>query len=286
MESNFCCKKCDKEFANKYSMERHYLKCTILYEEYRTHIERLQNEITQLKDEILQYNNIIVKLNNNISELETDNTHLLKENMQLTKDMYKYKEQYIKSESQLQTTTQYTDKLVTIVNNAATRPITNNNKNINYMNLVNITPDRIIDAIPDLTSDIIDQGAIGYANWAYNNFLHNSIICSDLSRNVLQWKSDNNTVIKDNGGNKLCSSIFTTIKKPNYNLLSTNLYKISQDMEKYIEDADEFIKLQNNAEKVNLLRTECIEAASGVKNNFVNSFVKHIVSKIPTNIKN
>lgn len=257
------------------------------------YIKHLENKNVKLEDKIHNLNESNKKFNESIKSLQIYNKHFI-DNIselqdkisklqdtisELTIDYHKYKDLCLKYEGKLETTDKYHNQLVNIVGDVAKLPSNTVNANktqYNYTNLVNLTSERILNEIPNLTEDVINQGYKGYCDWSLP-FLKDSVICSDKSRLVLNYKSDDK-IIKDIGGTQLCSYVFTNIDGPNNELLSKYLCKVSEEM--CGSSMDVFEELTKKADSIVTLKNECKDAAKGIKNDFTTKFIKQLTTKL------
>ena len=240
------CEKCCNTFNNSV-FDKHFLECK------GKCIEK-DKEILELKS---KYEQEILHLKSEIEKLKVE----------------------------LQTTKEYANKFIDITTASATKPTTTTNTvNNNKIVLKNcVTDERIKKAIPSLTIEDLKEGPIGISNWAHKNFLYDSAVCTDVSRKKIVWKDDNDTIIKDYRGFKLCKKIFKAIHKDNYKLITKYIKKTTDYLENECKDPVERERMYNMIFKLYSIKSECSEASQGIINDFVNKFVKQLTFVLDNN---
>jgi len=263
------CSDCNKSFARKYNLDRHIQegRCKITHEFFEDTIAKLQNNIQQLeeiiKDKDLQISENKQKLNKYESEL-------------------KYKDVFIQSlENQL-------NSVITTIAKKPTYSYTNSNNNntsnrnnktknqILIQNLKPLTLEKINSSIPLLNLDVMRRGAEGYSEWAHENFLKDSVRCTDYSRGILRWKNEEEILIKDPQGIKLRIFIFDAIKTENNEIIRKELLNLCDEL-KTTQNNNEYV-LKKLDELYNL-REDILKCALGESCKFSDKFIKNVCSR-------
>jgi len=253
------CIHCDKSFAKKFNLDRHLQqdRCKIRQVDFEDTIMKLEKKLMDAEN----------KLKCKDFELKTKDKHI------------KYLEK----------------RLDSVINTIAKRPTytTNNNNNNTYnnktknqilvQNLKPLTLEKINSSIPSLNLDIMLRGAEGYSEWAHEQFLKDSVRCTDYSRGILKWKNDEDTLIQDPQGIKLKKFIFDAIKTENNEIIRVELIKLSDELQ---QNASDLFTSENIVKRLNELyelREAILKCASGESCRFSDKFIKSVCSKVKEN---
>lgn len=245
--SDFICESCGNQYKSSFALTRH---CKI--SKYCKVIYTLKNENNELKSE----NNELKKKIDNLQ-------HLLQQKEEKLTDLY---ERMTDTVIDMSKTPKY-------VSNSTN----NNNNRIVIQNC--LTDDRILSAISKIDMNSIHNGAFGYSNWAFDNFLHDTVKFTDVSRHKLIWKNEDNEIIKDTHGAKLCKKIFKATKEHNTNLVKNYI----NECDAYIKTCDNQFEIQQMFDTMsNITKTisSCSDIANGEINNFLKEFLKHLAVRL------
>ena len=164
------------------------------------------------------------------------------------------------------------NKLENIALKAVSKPsiVTNNTNNsktqINYLRP--ISDERFNESIPELTLEYLLKGPPGYAQFALDHPLKDSVICSDYARRKVEYKEDNGLVKTDPEMTYISSKFFRSIRNKNKELL----VKYSSDI--YEGDDCEFI--EDETKKISDYITSVNKGSQGEKTDFHHDFVKEV----------
>ena len=230
----YICIGCDKIFTKKCNLDRHIECCRVIIK--------------------------VSKLNQDVSFLE-------KERKMLEKQV----------EEQKQTIKELQDKLENVAVSAVSRPtISTTNKNIiqnNYIqNLQPVTDETFTKNVPNLTIEHILKGPVGYAEYALEYPLKNSLVCVDYARRKIKFKDKDGNIITDPEMTNLATKFFESIQEKNTALI--------------VKYKEEFLEKYGNSEFDSEDITKIIECLLGVKNSargdktdFQHDFVKQVCNK-------
>lgn len=187
------CQFCDKTLSSKHWLSLHIPKCPKNintqpeYKELVNDIYELKTITSQKDTMILEKDKTIVKLETQIKELQ--------------------------------------EHLANIAEKAASRPTnvntTQNNNRIEQIinNLTPVTDQRFKDNVDKLTLEHIKAGAAGYATYALEFPLKDSIICTDFARKKIKYKNAEGRLVTDPEMMALSEKLFSAIVERNSQLI-------------------------------------------------------------------
>ena len=229
----FICSGCDKELSTKQSLNIHYQSC----EKYKT------KDIENLIIEKIEKNLIIEKVE--------------KENLEL-RERIKEQQEHIK---------ELENKLENIALKAICRPTTTNNNKTQINYLQPVTDERFETSASKLTLDYLLKGPEGYAQFALEHPLKDSVVCTDFARRKVEYKEADGNVKTDPEMIYLTSKFFKSIRDKNSEILKKHGKAI------FGEDDDSL--LQNIADYI----TSVNKGSQGEKSDFHHDFVREVCSR-------
>ena len=276
------CNYCNKQFSSVSNLNNHIkrtkycmtlrnekLKCNHCnqicssQQEFDVH-ENLCSTIATLKTIITEKDKIIENLQ----------CELYKKDINIDDLQLKLKCETI--ESELRTTKKFTEKFIELASRPTNKTV-NKNK-ILIQNLNPLTSNKISDSLNKLNIDVAIQGAKGYANWAHDEFLQDSAVCTDVSRLTLKYKDENNIIVKDPKCHKLKEKIFKTIETENDEMLKIKLKDLVNEM----QNCEEY-ELQYIRDKFNILydiKKSTEKIVNGEECKFGDDFSRHLCAKL------
>lgn len=236
------CKYCNESFSTKQSLTRHLKICK--NKEVET-IDKIKNELEEKNKLILMLKNEIHKKDLEIAELKSANeiyNNIYKESQDCLKEIAK----------QPKTTTKNT------TNN-------NNNNNLLYMPILSLTKSTIEDKVKNnFTVNHLNDGQSGVANFAVDNLLKDKdenlmYVCTDPSRQMFAFMSENGKIEKDFKANKLANLIADDIIKKATSLsddtINTNI-KLSEIRQLKTDNSKFSNRLSTSLYKMGKINTE------------------------------
>jgi hypothetical protein len=273
------CKICGNQFISIQNMYKHQRTA-----KYCIEIGKKICSLTCIKCQNIFYNEREYTLHNENCIGQCDQLQIKIDNlniqlMQLQTDLQQKNDEILQLKTELQTTKEYTEKFVDITKASATKPTTNTTNNVNNKFVLKncVSNERIKESMSSLTIEDFKDGPVGLSNWAHKNFLYDSAMCTDVSRKKIMWKDDNDTIIKDYRGYKLCKKIFKAIHKDNYKLITKYIKKTTDYLENECKDPIERERMYNMIIKLHSIKSECSEASQGIINDFANKFIKNLI---------
>ena len=241
-DTNFICEGCDTKFLRSYHLERHRKTCKVNGKLYS-----LENDFETLKIKFSEKENLLSEKERYIVKLE----NLIQEQKQTIKDLQ--------------------DKLENIALKAVSRSTTTKNTQINnyIQNLQPVTDEYLLDNVKHLSIDHILRGPEGYADYALEYPLKNSLICVDYSRRKVKFKDKDGNVITDPEMSNLATKFFNSIKDKNKDLIVEYGEKLKEN---FGDELDTIVKIFDYKSAVD-------NGSSGNKTEFQHDFVKHMCSK-------
>jgi hypothetical protein len=212
---NFICQYCNKNFSSKYSLNNHENVCKSkkehIIDNYVKNNDTVLSEIEFLRNEIKNLQNFKIKYE-----------EILLENQKLREEVAS-----LNGANQVYSEITKNNHQITINNNNKTN--NNYSKNITFNSSLNLND---IDTISDIINnkysiDHLLQGQKGIAHFILENFLKDDdgnlkYICSDPSRKVFNYQTEEGVIEKDLSANKLTNGIVAGgIKEKTINLAST-----------------------------------------------------------------
>ena len=227
----YLCKFCRKEYTSNFRLSAHLVKC----------VEN-STELIELRDEL--------KL------VKNDNKNLAKQ-----------LEDHQKTIQQLQ------NKLENVAIKAVSRPTTSNKTQINnyIQNMKPVTEELLLDNVHHLTIDHIKKGPEGYAEYALEYPLKDSMVCSDYSRRKVKFKDKDGNVITDPEMTTLARKFFNSIKVKNKELIC----KSANELKEKLGDDN----VMDTVVKMFDYKSDIEKGSYGEKTDFQHDFVKQVCSK-------
>jgi len=210
-KEEFCCEYCENKFASKRNLERHIASCKFVsfvkeidslkqtQNELESQIKCLEKELSLSNEEINktvnEFNEKIKKIKNeheNYTQIICKEYNLKIEKLEEKISAYKEKENLLFD--QIRTLKVQKSSSVTVNNN-----ITYNTQiNALLANLEPIKQDDLAILIRDIISNpLLPDNPSHFAANVHNRYLKPRIIKSDSARKVINWKDENNKIIKD-----------------------------------------------------------------------------------------
>ena len=266
------CENCDKQFSKKSNLTRH---------------QKLNNCLSKCPhcDVIcrrpIHILNCPTLLNARIQELELknqtlmfDNTNLTAQivpmrirNTQLEMDNERYIAQITKLQDEMQKQILELSKEVKKANKKKQCIINNNNIKIENLTILNTTDFTKFSDL--LTMDHIKRGALGYAEFATNFPLNNKIICTDLSRKKIKYKTSKNELKSDVNMRCITKDLFQSINERNKKLIfdyAKNTIDVIENTEEKMMAYEKFMKY------ISLIR----DGAQGIDHSLYPDFVREV----------
>jgi hypothetical protein len=206
----YTCSFCDKKFYEKSNFTKHELICN---EKPNKKIEVLSNEIEKLNKNLLEKDEKICKLEFEILQLKEENKMI-----------------EIKTEKRM--LEKQTQHLQSTVDEIAKQPRTTNNNNnkILITTPLDLSKESVKNAIESgFSQEHLMLGQKGVAQFAYNKILKDNdgklkYICTDPSRQIFQYKSDDGKIQKDVRATKLTQALLNSeIKTTSHKIAWDNM---------------------------------------------------------------
>ena len=161
------------------------------------------------------------------------------------------------------------------------RPIIINKITLNNVDdLNNITDECLTENVKNFSIEHVLKGPEGYAEYAVEYALENSLLCDDIETLLIKYKDKDGVIIMDPGMLNLSKKFFGSIKDKNKELIMsycTNL-NFAENMDKMVELLDYKAAVDNCADGVDD-SVDCVY--DGVDDSkFCDEFVKLVLSKI------
>ena len=202
--SKFICKICNKDFSSKFRLDSHITSCS---EKYKSIVDNTKKEYTQL----------ILSQEKEIKRLKLENEDLRDE---LKTVAYEIELRILREQNERSTST---------VEEIAKQPKIQNNK-IMIMTPLDLSKEGIKNAIENnFSHDHLTLGQKGVAQFAYNNILKDDqgklmYVCTDPSRQIFQYKSNDGKMQKDVRATKLTKAILDSeIKQTSHKIAWDNM---------------------------------------------------------------
>jgi hypothetical protein len=197
----FKCFHCHKTFTDKNNLIKHELNCQ-----------------TKFLDEIEKLKSIISEKDERILDLEGEVAQLKEENRMIE----------IKTEKRM--LEKQTQHLQSTVDEIAKQPRTTNNNKILITTPLDLSKESVKTAIEvGFSHEHLALGQKGVAQFAYNNILKDSdgklkYVCTDPSRQIFQYKSNDGKIQKDVRATKLTKAILNgDIKQTSHKIAWDNM---------------------------------------------------------------
>ena len=246
------CEFCKKKFSTKGNMVRH--QKTI---EQCLKIQQITKEkkilTTQLFDE--RRKNSKAELLLTIQKIEKENSDL--------KERVREQHEHVK---------ELENKLENIALKAVSKPtITNNTSNKTQINYLRpISDERFNESVHQLTLEYLLKGPQGYAQFALDHPLKDSVVCSDYARRKIEYKEENGTIKTDPEMTYISSKFFTAIKNTNKHIL------LKHGVDIYNDNGDDYDFIENELKKIAEYIMSVNKGSQGEKTEFHHDFVKEV----------
>jgi len=202
------CKFCNKNFYEKSNYTKHEIICS----------EKPNKEKEELYAEIEKLKSIISEKDERILDLEGEVAQLKEENRMIE----------IKTEKRM--LEKQTQHLQSTVDEIAKQPRTTNNNKILITTPLDLSKESVKTAIEaGFSHEHLALGQKGVAQFAYNNILKDSdgklkYVCTDPSRQIFQYKSNDGKIQKDVRATKLTKAILNgDIKQTSHKIAWDNM---------------------------------------------------------------
>ena len=169
-------------------------------------------------------------------------------------------------------------KQVTDLSNRPTTTTTNNNNNVTLQNLPAITDEVLQDGLDNLSLDLIQKGAKGFADFANSYPFKGNIICTDKSRKKIKYRNAAGEITDDSRA--LAQRFFQAISIRNKEILDQAYRDIHEEIkgvvaENRVHEVDITGLLTKATDMQNILiKTQ--RAAKGEDDDFVREFLGHL----------
>ena len=188
------CNYCNKSFAYKQTLDSHIETCNM--KEIKIENEGFKNTILEQTEKITEYEKEVKLLKDEIYKKDLELVEI-----KTLLNVYKDSQECLKE--------------------IAKQPKNTTKNNLTFMNMpvFNLTKDTIEDKIKNnFTREHLRDGQNGVANFAVNNLLKDEdenlmYICTDPSRNMFAFKTEDGTIEKDFKANKLTKLITDDVIK-------------------------------------------------------------------------
>lgn len=157
-------------------------------------------------------------------------------------------------------------------------------KTITNIILTPLTTEHIQQYLPQLTREHIEAGSAGYAQFAVEYPLKDTLICVDQARKKWRFKNENGDIIDDYEGQLVTEKFFQSIVNRNEELIREyvdELMTLSQET----GDINQALDLYRKITELNDTNFKCNDTANGKDTKFKRSFIID-VSKLLGKIKN
>lgn len=226
---NFICEYCEKQFTSKQSLNSHYNVCVCkkIYgktkKEYDIELSNSKEQQTKIKELEYQIKIKDLDIEKKIIELQTKN------------NIYEKDHEFIKE----------------IARQPKNINQTNNNNKYLYLSPLSFTKDEITNTVNNnFTKDHFFNGQKGVAEFAYNNLLldkngETKYICTDPSRNLFVYKTEDGFINKDIGSSNLTNIIADDVIFKSKNIYSEELLSKDKNSNKIIGYIDNMMDIAN-----------------------------------------
>jgi len=152
--------------------------------------------------------------------------------------------------------------------------INNQTINNNLLYVHTITKDRLENQSRNLTLQHLNNGAEGYAQYAIEYPLKDSIHCSDHSRRKLMYRGDNGEIIIDYQGRRLSKEFFPSLLERTTQKAGEKFFAIDGDPN--LTDIEK-IKYRDRLQKI---VSDVRMAANGSKTSFTQDWINEVCSLV------
>lgn len=168
------------------------------------------------------------------------------------------------------------DRIERLATKAMERPTTSRTKNtFNNINLTPLTTEHIQEYLPNLTREHIEAGSAGYARFAVDYPLKDSLVCVDHARKKWRFKNKHGEIVDDYEGQIATEKFFQAIVDRNEELIKDyvdELMLLSQEA----GETDKVIKLYRKITDLNDINFRCNDTANGKDTEFKWEFIRDV----------
>ena len=259
----YTCSFCKAEFKNNSLLVRHQKTAKYCLE----------------KQKISSYN--CSYCSKSLSSIERLETHLLKCNnfIRFQKDKEytillenKDKEYTILLENKDKQIKELQDIIEKLATTAINRPTQTTQINNYIHTLKPISQENLEYNTNNLRIEHILKGPEGYAEFALDYPLKDSVVCVDYARRKVKYKDEEGNIITDPKMTKLMTQLCNSVKTKNKTLIEEYTNKLLQNHNVSNEVMQEILKIFE-------YKTAIDEGCNGVKTDFHNNFIKYVCSK-------
>ena len=272
---SYICKHCNKKLASQSSLNVHIKRAKYCIDK-RCNIQLQSNfKCIGCKKDYTSKQNLNIHMETCFHfQIKSDNENYTKKIQNLTEKLeekdLQLEEQRDRYEKKIQ---QLQDKLENVAIKAVQRPTTSNKTQINnyIQNMKPVTEELLLDNVQHLTIDHIKKGPEGYAEYALEYPLKDSMMCSDYARRKVKFKDKDGNVITDPEMTTLARKFFNSIKEKNKELICKSANELK---EKLGDDnvMDTVVKLFD-------YKSDIEKGSYGEKTEFHHDFVKQVCSQ-------
>lgn len=153
-------------------------------------------------------------------------------------------------------------------------------KSLKILPLIPLTDEMFSNSVNHLSINDIIKGPHGLATFALQHIFLGKIICSDISRRKIRYKTDNNEWSTDYKMIDLSVKFFTAIKSRAFELLN-EMNKQNRERIKLNElNCDEEDDFFEDLIKYGEIKIMINEGSCGINNKYVSDFIEIICSKV------
>lgn len=168
--------------------------------------------------ENIEYKKQILNLNKKVCEIKKE----LKKTKEQLDEIKKYNEKLLKKRNNLCIVEDYKKQI-----ESELQIVDNNNTQIEKLEI--LTKSSISSCLDQLMMDHINNGPKGYAKFALDFAFDNRIICTDLSKEMIKYKDENEILQTDEGGVKISKIFFKVVVPKSVELLMSEERKYQDE---------------------------------------------------------
>lgn len=167
------------------------------------------------------------------------------------------------------------DRIERLASRAIDKPTKHTNTNINTINLTPLTTDHIQQYLPQLTREHIEQGSAGYAQFAVEYPLKDTLVCVDKARKKWRFKNENGEIVDDHEGQIVTEKFFQSIIDRNDKLIKEYVDELMA-LSRETGDTNQVIELYRKITELNDTNFRCNDTAIGKETEFKKSFINEV----------
>lgn len=231
------CEFCYKEFSTKQKLQHHYSCC----DGYYKGLKEIKLELCETQKQLFEKEKQMVEI------IERYEKHLTEANQTIER----------------------------LASRAIDRPSNTRNKTVNNMNLVPLTTEHIQRYLPQLTREHIEAGSSGYAQFAVDYPLKDTLVCIDHARKKWRFKNENGEIVDDPKGQMTTEKFFQSIIDRNDELIKEyidELFSLSEET----KDTNRVIDLYRKITELNDTSFRCNDTANGKDTEFKQGFINGV----------